>query len=130
MALTQDLLNLLADVPVGSQGHYRSKSTLWSMHTQSWFCSDAQKRTCDTHKLFFSALQSNKPRFFPWERKFPSSTSLSTWVALLYMKDAEDKTISQETQTLDIQEKREVNLYLQSADRPFLWKPGEGFCEA
>lgn len=46
------------------------------------------------------------------------------------MKDIEDKIISQETQTLDIQEKREVNLYLKSAEGPFLWKPGEGFCEA
>lgn len=43
------------------------------------------------------------------------------------MKDVEDKIISQESQTLYMQEKREVNLYLKSAEGPFLWKPGEAF---
>lgn len=80
--------------------------------------------------LFFLLFSQINPNFFLGRGSFPSSTSPFTWVGLLYMKDEEDKIISQETQTLDRQEKREEDLYLKSAEGPFLWKPGEGFCEA
>lgn len=84
-----------------------------------------------THTCLFSLLFSQiNLNFFLGRGSFPSSTSPFTWVGLLYMKDEEDKIISPETQTLDTQEKREEDLYLKSAEGPFLWKPGEGFCEA
>lgn len=138
-------INIYKTQPYEKLGLYLHGFNSGSSKTAHWYCVDISEdrgacyRTCtqtdlllfivievymlaDTYTLLCSSFHSKKfihllyNRF--GSRGFPTSGSPSTCVVLFYMKDVEDKIISQVTHeerscnTLDIQEKREEDVYL------------------